>query len=360
MIKRIFARMLALTFCLALGTPALAAGGFRDVDQNAWYFKYLDTAVRSGLINGRGDERFAPHDDITGAEAVKLAACIGQRLSDGFVSLTNGFPWYASYMTYAVENNIIDAGLDQYAINAPVMRAELMDMICRAIPEAQRKEINSIPDGSIPDIFAASYYRDNIYTLYRMGIVTGSNERGACLPDECISRAEVAALVARVVDGNLRVSFSLEAPASTLTDLRQRAESAGALCAVAILDFDPVYGETVAQDLYPFFADIPSENNVVTDGYERYLIVPCEGVTARVYDYVFDWKGDGGYTRGELLADFNGEPFTLCCNYSDIITNTLIIFTTENGEVFEYSPSISLKDDTLAVLGSRIYDFTQY
>lgn len=360
MIKRIFARMLALTFCLALGTPALAAGGFRDVDQNAWYFKYLDTAVRSGLINGRGDERFAPHDDITGAEAVKLAACIGQRLSDGFVSLTNGFPWYASYMTYAVENNIIDAGLDQYAINAPVMRAELMDMICRAIPEAQRKEINSIPDGSIPDIFAASYYRDNIYTLYRMGIVTGSNERGACLPDECISRAEVAALVARVVDGNLRVSFSLEAPASTLTDLRQRAESAGALCAVAILDFDPVYGETVAQDLYPFFADIPSENNVVTDGYERYLIVPCEGVTARVYDYVFDWKGDGGYTRGELLADFNGEPFTLCCNYSDIITNTLIIFTTENGEVFEYSPSISLKDGTLAVLGSRIYDFTQY
>ena len=139
MIKRIFARMLALTFCLALGTPALAAGGFRDVDQNAWYFKYLDTAVRSGLINGRGDERFAPHDDITGAEAVKLAACIGQRLSDGFVSLTNGFPWYASYMTYAVENNIIDAGLDQYAINAPVMRAELMDMICLALPEAQRK-----------------------------------------------------------------------------------------------------------------------------------------------------------------------------------------------------------------------------
>lgn len=360
MIKCIFARILTLAFCLTLGIPALAAGGFHDVDTNAWYLKYLDTAVDSGLINGHGNGRFAPDDDITGAEAVKLAACIGQRLSDGVVSLTNGSPWYESYMTYAVEHGIIDAELDQYAISAPVMRAELMDMICRAIPEAQRKEINSIPDGSIPDIFASSYYRDNIYTLYRMGIVTGSNERGACLPDECISRAEVAALVARVVDGNLRVSFSLEAPASTLADLRQRAESAGALCAVAILDFDPVYGETVAQDLYPFFADIPSENNVVTDGYERYLIVPCEGVNASVYAYDFDWEGGSGYTRGELLAEFDGEPFTLCCNYSDIFTNTLIVFTTENGEVFEYSPSISLKDGTLAVLGSRIYDFTQY
>lgn len=360
MIKRIFALMLALTFCLALGTPALAAGGFRDVDQNAWYFKYLDTAVRSGLINGRGDERFAPHDDITGAEAVKLAACIGQRLSDGFVSLTNGFPWYASYMTYAVENNIIDAGLDQYAINAPVMRAELMDMICRAIPEAQRKEINSIPDGAIPDLFSSAYYRDNIYTLYRMGIVTGSNERGACLPDACISRAEVATLVARVIDENLRVPFSLEAPASTLVDLRRRAEAAGALCAVAILNYDSVYGEAAPQDLYPFLVDIPAANNILADGYERYLIVPCTGVTACVYDYVFDWEGSGGYMRGDLLAEFDGEPFTLRCNYSDIVSNTLIVLTTENGETFAYSPSISLKDGTLAVSGSRIYDFTRY
>ena len=59
-----------VALCLSLGAPALAAGGFCDVNQNAWYLKYLDTAVSSGLINGRGDGRFSPDDDITGAEAV--------------------------------------------------------------------------------------------------------------------------------------------------------------------------------------------------------------------------------------------------------------------------------------------------
>ena len=96
--KRISVLMLTLALCLSLGAPALAAGGFSDVAQNAWYLKYLDTAVSSGLINGRGDGRFSPDDDITGAEAVKLAACISQLLSDGSVTLTNGSPWYASYM----------------------------------------------------------------------------------------------------------------------------------------------------------------------------------------------------------------------------------------------------------------------
>ena len=88
-----------------------------------------------------------------------------------------------------------------------------MDMLCRAIPEDQRREINTIPDGSIPDLFASAHYSGNIYTLYRMGVVTGSGPLGACLPDEDIRRSEVAALIARVVDPNLRVSFRLQAPA---------------------------------------------------------------------------------------------------------------------------------------------------
>lgn len=209
--KRVFALILTLTLCLSLSVPAFAAGGFRDVDKDAWYLEYLDTVVRSGLINGRENGLFAPNDSITGAEAVKLAACLGQLLSEGSVSLTNGSPWYASYMEYAVENGIIDSALDPYTARAPIMRAELMDMVCRAIPPTQRKEINVIPDGAIPDLYTYADYRDNVYTLYRMGILTGSDKRGSCLPERPIRRAEVAALVARVVDEDLRVTFHLDA-----------------------------------------------------------------------------------------------------------------------------------------------------
>ena len=235
-----------------------------------------------------------------------------------------------------------------------------MDMLCRAIPQAQSREINSIPDGSIPDLFASAPYRDNVYTLYRMGIVAGSDKRGACLPDECISRAEVAALVARIVNEDLRVAFQLEAPASDLPELCRRAQDDGALCAAALLGYVPAYDKAAAETLYPFFADIPAENGVITSGEELYLIVPCPGVTASVYSYDFDWEGEGGFRRGELLAQFTGEPFTLRCNFSDIVPNTLIVLTAEDGRTLAFSPSISLKDGTLAVPQSGIYDFTRY
>ena len=357
--KRLFSLVLALALCLSLGVPALAAGGFSDVDQNAWYLKYLDTAVSSGLINGRGDGRFAPNDDITGAEGVKLAACIGQLLSQGSVTLTNGAPWYASYMAYAVEHGILDAPLDEYGLSAPMMRSDLMDMLCRAIPEAQREAINSIPDGSIPDLFASAPYRDNVYTLYRMGIVTGANKRGACLPDECISRAEVAALVARVVDKDLRVAFSLAAPPSTLSELLRRAQADGALCAAASLGYAPDYDRDAAMERYPFLADVPADNYIDAGGYELYLIVPRQDVAATVYTADLDWE-NYNYIRGRLLGMVEGEPFLLCCNFSDIVTNSLIVFTAEDGRTLEYSPSISLKDGTLVVPESGVYDFTQY
>ena len=358
--KRILALILALALCLSLGLSAIAAGGFDDVADGAWYLKYLDTAVGSGLINGRGGGVFAPDDSITGAEAVKLAACLGQLLSDGEVTLQNGSPWYASYMDYAVQNGIIGSALDEYAAASPIMRADLMDMVCRAIPEAQRTELNSIPDGSIPDVFASAYYSESVYTLYRMGIVTGSDERGSCLPDEYIKRSEVAALIARVVDEDLRVSFSLAEPASALDELRARAENDGALCAAALLGYAAAYDENAATKLYPFLADVPAENRTVVNGDELYFIVPCEGVTAKVYEYAFDWEGGGGYARGALLADYGSEPFTLRCNVSDIVSNTLIVLESADGSVLEYSPYVSLKDGTLGVPDSGVYDFTQY
>ena len=358
--KRVFALILTLALCFSLSVPSLAAGVFSDVDRNAWYFQYLDTAVSSGLLNGRGDGRFSPHDDITGAEAVKIAACIGQLLSEGSVSLRSGSPWYAPYLEYAVQHGILDAALGQSTLNAPMARAKLMDMLCRAIPEAQRREINSIPDGSIPDLSTSAPYRDNVYTLYRMGIVAGSDQRGSCLPDECISRAEVAALVARIVDEDLRVTFQLEAPATDLPELLRRAQADGALCAAALLGYAPDYDEAATMELYPFLADIPAENGVVTSGEELYLIIPCPGVAASVFAYDFDWEGDGGFRRGELLGQFHGEPFTLRCNFSDIVTNTLIVLTAEDDRIVEFSPSISLKDGTLSVPRSGVYDFTRY
>lgn len=42
--------------------------------------------------------------------------------------------------------------------------------------------------------------RDCIYTLYNAGILTGSDAYGTFHPDDGITRAEVAAIMARIID----------------------------------------------------------------------------------------------------------------------------------------------------------------
>ena len=49
--KRICVLMLTLTLCLSLSVPALAAGGFRDVEQNAWYAAISATSLPTPLLS---------------------------------------------------------------------------------------------------------------------------------------------------------------------------------------------------------------------------------------------------------------------------------------------------------------------
>ena len=359
--KKLLALLLALALCLSLGGTALAAGGFTDVPDKAWYLDYLSAAVDSGLINGRGNGTFAPEESITVAEAVKLAACIHQLFADGRITLENGTPWYASYLSYALENKLLVSEPDSGTLNAPISRGELMYMVCSAIPQAQRTEINDIPDGSIPDLFAGAYYRDNIYTLYRMGILTGSDDRGACLPDENIKRSEVAAIVVRTIDASKRVSFSLEEPATALDTIRTRAADNGDLCAVAFLGYTGMASAETWNEVFPFLADIPQARRITHTGDELYLIVPAgEDVTVRVYEYIFDWSSGNGPSQGQLLAESTGDPILLSCNVSDIVSNTILVLEAPDGRTLTYSPRISLKDGTLSVPDTGVYDFSQY
>lgn len=72
--------------------------------------------------------------------------------------------------------------------------------------------------GSIEDIDAIENeeVRDCIYTLYNAGILTGSDAYGTFHPDDGITRAEVAAIMARIIDPAQRKTFTpQEKPVNT-------------------------------------------------------------------------------------------------------------------------------------------------
>lgn len=205
--KRFLSLMLAMLLCFgAFSMTALAVNPFTDVPTTEWYYSDIDHAYQMELINGKTPTLFMPNDYLTYAEAVKLAACMNQRYTEGSVTLKNGEPWYQTYVDYCKEEGIISK---DYSWNASATRAGYMEIFADALPDAAMKEINDIPGGSIPDVPTSHPQAAPIYKLYRVGILQGSDLAHNCNPAANIKRAEVAAILTRMMDSSKRIRFTM-------------------------------------------------------------------------------------------------------------------------------------------------------
>ena len=188
--------------------PTPAPFPFTDVPQSAWYYYDVKNAYEMGLINGKTATLFAPNDNLTYAEAVKLAACMHQKYTTGSVTLANASPiWYQSFVDYAKANSII---IKDYNWSAQATRAGYMEMFAYALPDSALAAFNSVPDGSIPDVPMTHPQAAAIYKLYRAGILQGvDTATHSCNPGSNIRRSEVAAILTRMMDPTERVSFGM-------------------------------------------------------------------------------------------------------------------------------------------------------
>lgn len=158
-----------------------------------WYASDVENAVSSGLINGKSDTQFAPEEYLTAAEAVKLAACLHQYAAEGRVTLTPGTLWYRTYVDYAWKNRVLQGPLTW---DQPADRRTFMKLFAHALSADALPAVNTVVDNAIPDLSSASDGAEEVYALYRAGILRGSDAQSSCKPDEPIRRSEAAALYA--------------------------------------------------------------------------------------------------------------------------------------------------------------------
>ena len=190
---------------------------FTDVPAGSWYEEAVSRAAAEGLINGRSATSFAPSENLTMAEALKLAACLHQLLTVGQVTLQNSSsgPWYMSYYDYLSENGLLKSALLPYRdYSKKVTRGEMVRLFYDVTPYEYRKERQTIPIGSIPDVdeknddqIAYAYY---VYCFYRAGILNGSDDYGTFYPEANIQRSAVASILIRIIDKEIRVGVPLK------------------------------------------------------------------------------------------------------------------------------------------------------
>ena len=200
-------------------TPQRAyEGEFSDVSEDGWYAPAVVSAYEYGLLNGRGEGRFAPQESITIAELLTIAArlrCIYQTGSDALpeTESEDSAPWYAPYVAYLKSEKLLDNSFEGFYL-LPASRAQMAGIFAFALPEEWYEDINAalvtsgVASGEfIADVTEKTPYRSEILLMYRRGLLSGMDEKGSFYPERSVSRAEIAALLTRVVEPEARLTL---------------------------------------------------------------------------------------------------------------------------------------------------------
>ncbi len=79
---------------------------FKDVKSGNWAECYISYCYENGYVNGMDAESFAPGDNVTCEQAIKMVVC-ASGLGDESLSKV-GPKWYSGYINIAKKNNLLD------------------------------------------------------------------------------------------------------------------------------------------------------------------------------------------------------------------------------------------------------------
>ena len=161
-------------------------------------------------MTGTGGNAFEPGREVTVAEAIQMAANMDSRhKGDNFHTTAHvSSPWYTDAVTYCLASGIITAGqFDDYGRR--ITRRELAQVfsateLARSLP--QRNSPVRVM-AAVRDVSAIDPAAEAIFGLYTKGILTGVDEKLSFRPEAAVTRAEAAALAARLARPEQRVDL---------------------------------------------------------------------------------------------------------------------------------------------------------
>lgn len=307
--KLVSALLLTVSLGLLLSPVAEAAGlshfermrgpahTFSDVAETRWYHDYVRLAQTYGVISGRSAELFAPAERLTAAETIRISSMLHSIYHTGQANFAAASPWYLPYIAYSRRHGILPR--EFMNINQPVSRADFAIMLARAFSDESVTPKNNIRDGAIPDVLERFSYGPYVYALYRAGIITGRDSDGTFFPMQSITRAEAAAVVARMIDADLRLGINLISPLSPAEIYRL---AAPAVFYIEVFDRDGDRGRTGSGFFISECGMAVTNHHVMNGAVSAHIVVDGE---------TFDITGIFDYSWGKDLAiiQVEGGPF---------------------------------------------------
>lgn len=182
---------------------------FTDISSH-WARSYIERIAEKGIVQGKSRNRYAPDDNISRAELLKIALNafeleVDSEVTEDVLSDVKVGDWFAPYVKAAFKNDIIYGFNDGFKPNTPVTRGMAATILVKA---AGYKDVDSHfsnnYSGSVdvfvnfPDVPVGAYFAPFISYLYDMQIIDGY-EDGTFGPDKLMTRAEVAKVVVNML-----------------------------------------------------------------------------------------------------------------------------------------------------------------
>jgi uncharacterized protein YkwD len=143
-------------------TDVNTATNFSDIDENAWYAKYVRKARQEGWIEGYSDNTFRPAQPINKAEGLKIVAMVqGWQTAKVDIAPFNDVPafsWFAPYVAYAKDRNFLEEHGRFFVPDMHYTRAQVSEILFRIYVTAENDALKYDP------LFATSLPQPSIVT----------------------------------------------------------------------------------------------------------------------------------------------------------------------------------------------------
>ena len=212
-IKRALCAALCAALLLGLFTPASAAD-FTDVSSAHWAYSDVMWAKSSGIVEGVGDNKFAPGKNVSTAEMVKMLC--GAFLSGEYQAYAAAHPgqgpyWYSPMAEFfeaeGLLKGIIITISSNESMTAPMSRYNMAEIITNVLAkkgvaatdaqkEAAKSQLGS--PASFEDYHVQSAHEDAILNTYALGIINGID--GRFEGSQSMTRAQACAVLHRMSD----------------------------------------------------------------------------------------------------------------------------------------------------------------
>lgn len=181
---------------------------FKDVPENQWAKKYIDSLASKGIVSGKSADNFAPNDTITRAQfALILTKILNLPITEyegRFKDIPVSMDWAFGGIEAANRAGIVSGSNGNFMPYKNITREQMATMIVRAleyvdpsIVEGVKNEVKFADANTIQD-----YAKQPVAIVSGLGIVGGRTVNGKQLfaPAENATRAQAATMLYNMLD----------------------------------------------------------------------------------------------------------------------------------------------------------------